>query len=162
MPPLKGKRWLPSKIVSGGQTGADRAGLDAAQELGFECGGYVPKGRLAEDGRVPERFPVVECDSEDYPVRTELNVAESDATLILHYGTLKGGSLLTRGLCRKRGKPELSLDLERLAEEEALLLAESFLKDHRPLVLNVAGPRESSCLGTHARSLAFLRRLLGD
>ena len=85
------------QIVSGGQTGADRAALDIALELGFESGGWVPLGRQAEDGKIPDRYPNLrETDSPLPAVRTELNVRDSDATLIVSHGTLVGGTALTR------------------------------------------------------------------
>lgn len=82
-------------IISGGQTGADRAGLDAAMEAGFSVGGYCPKGRLAEDGRVPDHYPLIELTKGGYPARTEKNVVESDGTLILNIGKLSGGTKYT-------------------------------------------------------------------
>ena len=88
--------YIPSRIVSGGQTGVDRAALDVAIAIGIEHGGWCPAGRLAEDGVVPPQYDLRETDSNEYPVRTELNVADSDATLILYEGKLKGGTLLTQ------------------------------------------------------------------
>ena len=147
------------KVVSGAQTGVDRAALDAALEAGILCGGFVPKGRLAEDGRVSERYPVQECGSEDYPVRTELNVEHSGATLILYEGELDGGTLLTRNLCRKHGKPFLAVPLDRRTLEQAVSQCLEFLRDARPKIVNMAGPRESGRPGIHDRALAVLRRL---
>ena len=84
------------KLVSGGQTGADRAALDVALELGIDHGGWVPKGRAAEDGRLPSRYRVRETPSEDPAERTERNVADADAALLISHGPLTGGSELTR------------------------------------------------------------------
>src|SRR3989344_782830 len=106
------------KIISGGQTGVDRAALDAALELGLPCGGIVPKGRLAEDGRIPERYPVQECDSEDYVVRTELNVIHSDATLILNRGEISGGTLITAQFCRKHKKPFHVIPMDQITTQQ--------------------------------------------
>ena len=81
------------KIVSGGQTGADRAALDVALELGLSTGGWIPRGRRAEDGAIPERYEeLVESDSESYERRTELNVRDSDATVVFSFGPPTGGS----------------------------------------------------------------------
>jgi len=84
------------KIVSGGQTGADRAALDVALDLGITCGGWVPKGRLAEDGEIPVDYPnLVEAEDAEPNTRTALNIRDSDATLILSQGELHGGSMFT-------------------------------------------------------------------
>src|SRR5947209_12411896 len=97
------------KIVSGGQTGVDRAALDVALELGLPCGGWCPKGRLAEDGVVPDRYPLDEAPTASYPERTRLNVRDSDATLVLSWGAPQGGTLLTVRACQGQGKPHLVL-----------------------------------------------------
>ena len=99
------------KIISGGQTGADRAALDAALDAKFPCGGWCPRGRRGEDGRIPARFPLQECLSRNYAVRTRLNVVESDGTLILTRGSLSGGTALTDSIARELGKPCLVIDL---------------------------------------------------
>lgn len=132
------------KIVSGGQTGADRAALDAAAELGIPSGGWIPKGRLAEDGRIPLSYDsLAECDSRNYAVRTELNVEDSDATLIVSHGMLTGGSKLTQDLCRKHGKPCLHIDFCVQNESEAAEELSEWLVRTRCSILNVAGPRAS-------------------
>ena len=93
------------KIVSGGQTGVDRAALDVAMSLGIPCGGWCPKGRKAEDGRIPDRYPLRETDSASYRKRTILNVADSDGTLILAVGELRGGTLATKRAASELRKP---------------------------------------------------------
>ena len=109
------------KIVSGGQTGADQAALDVALERGLKVGGWVPKGRLAEDGPIPERYSgLVETQSSDPAVRTSLNVRDSDATLIVSHGPLTGGSLLTLEEARRWRKPVLHLDLHEATPETAV------------------------------------------
>ena len=84
-----------SRIISGGQTGVDRAALDAALEYNFPCGGWCPKGRLAEDGIISQKYPLKETESSEYEVRTKLNVRGSDGTLILTWGKPTGGTTLT-------------------------------------------------------------------
>jgi len=100
-----------AKLVSGGQTGVDRAALDAAIELGVPCGGWCPKGRKAEDGVVPARYPLAETPSACYAQRTRWNIRDSDATLILTWGKPTGGTLLTLNECCKMGRPHLVIDL---------------------------------------------------
>ena len=102
----------PEKVVSGGQTGVDRAALDVALMLGIPCGGWCPKGRLAEDGVIPPHYPLRESDSRDYAYRTRLNVRDSDGTLILHRGVLNGGTALTLRCARELGRPVFVVDLE--------------------------------------------------
>jgi len=102
---------MVEKIVSGGQTGVDRAGLDVAFELGIPCGGWCPKGRVAEDGRIDDRYPLEETPSTDYRVRTRLNVEQSEGTLVITRGPVTGGTALTIKLAREKGKPLLIIDL---------------------------------------------------
>ena len=112
---------MVKKIVSGGQTGADRAAWDVVLELGLEIGGWVPKGRLAEDGSIPERYTGLrEATLADPAVRTVLNVRDSDATLIVSNGPLSGGSLLTFQEAVRCGRPVLHLDLSVLRPAEAV------------------------------------------
>ena len=105
------KRQL-EKIISGGQTGVDRAALDAAIELGIPHGGWCPRGRRAEDGAIPTRYQLKEIEGIDYSERTRRNILESDATLILTSGPLQGGTLLTFNLCNKLGRPVRVVQLE--------------------------------------------------
>jgi hypothetical protein len=149
-----------ARIVSGGQTGVDRAALDAALALGLPCGGWCPKGRRAEDGPIAERYPLLETDSPRYAARTRMNVLAADGTLILNRGALDGGSALTAAFARERGKPLLVLALD---EADALARVRAWVAAHRIAVLNVAGPRESRAPGIYAGARAFLERLLaGD
>src|SRR5260221_10992589 len=100
-----------TRIVSGGQTGVDRAALDVALEQGIACGGWCPRGRRAEDGPLDERYPLQETPWDGYPQRTEWNVRDSDATLILSRGTPDRGTALTEDIARRRKKPDLAVDL---------------------------------------------------
>lgn len=144
--------FLPHRIVSGGQTGVDRAGLEAAIALGIDHGGWCPKGRLSEDGSIPSRYQLDEMESPEYPPRTEQNVIDSDATLILYEGKLKGGTLLTQRLAKRHGRPCFSLKLD----DSCVVELRRWLSVTKPSVLNVAGPRDSSCPGIETRALRFL------
>ena len=149
------------QIVSGGQTGADRAALDVALELGIESGGWVPLGRLAEDGTIPDSYPNLrEADSPLPTVRTELNVRDSDATVIVSHGALVGGTALTRSLAIGLGKPLLHLDLDCVSEEDASVALREWLARLEPARLNVAGARESEDSGIHAATRRVLRAAL--
>ena len=141
------------RIVSGGQTGVDRGALDAAIALGIEHGGWCPRGRLAEDGPIPARYRLRETDSPDYPARTEQNVIDSDATLILCRGRPSGGTELTLRLAQRHGRPHLVLDLDQSPQPEQL---RRWLQQHRVKVVNVAGPRESQSPGIAAQASQFV------
>lgn len=131
------------KIISGGQTGADQGGLDAAIKLGIPHGGWIPKGRKTEAGRLPECYTMQEMRTVNYAARTERNVLASDGTLILSHGQLKGGSALTWRLAHKHGQPCLHIDLAAISKFQAALKISHWLTDRRIRVLNVAGPRAS-------------------
>lgn len=142
------------KIVSGGQTGVDRAALDAALQLGLPCGGWCPKGRRAEDGPIPASYPLKETDSADYAERTALNVRDSDATLILAKAPLAGGTQLTLKTARRLHKPCLVFDPEKPGSLEK---ARAWLENGGFSVLNVAGPRDPE---GYPAARAFLLALL--
>ena len=144
------------KIVSGGQTGVDRAALDAALELGMAVGGWCPLGRLAEDGRIPEHYPLSETPTEEYAVRTEWNVRDSDATLVLARGGLSGGTAYTVECADRLGRPCLVVNLDDDPDPDEVRRA---LSD-AIAVLNVAGPRESTSPGIYLVARRFLRELL--
>jgi hypothetical protein len=145
------------KIISGGQTGVDRGALDAAIELGALHGGWCPRGRTAEDGRIPDRYRLRESDSPDYPVRTEQNVLDSDATLILYRGRIAGGTELTLYLARQHDRPHLLVDLDAAAAPAEV---RRWLDEHAVETLNVAGPRESQSPGIGAMAREFLKSVL--
>lgn len=131
------------RIISGAQTGADRAALDFAMEYEIPCGGWVPTGRQAEDGTIPDRYEVWEMENGGYPERTEKNVLESDGTLILSHGELTGGSLLTWELTEKIAKPCLHIDFNRSLAFDAAIDVNDWMSEHSVEVLNIAGPRAS-------------------
>lgn len=154
-----------AKIISGGQTGVDRGALEAAVELGFPYGGLIPKGRRAEDGIVPLEFAAMTEDTrKDYLHRTELNVAASDATLILsRERELTGGTKRTAEFCERHGKPYWIDNPDEPIQTDRGLEFPLWIEANfgmRPIVLNVAGPRESKCPGIQAATKAFVIRLL--
>lgn len=133
------------RVISGGQTGADRGALEAAIQIGIEHGGHCPAGRRAEDGRIPDRYRLIETESADYAVRTERNVLGADGTLLVTRGAPTGGSALTAALARKHNRPLLHLDLD--AGGDPVAAVREWLAAREIRCLNVAGPRESSCPG---------------
>ncbi len=143
------------KIISGGQTGVDRAGLDAAIELGLLYGGMIPKGRMAEDGMVPLKYTMTESDNPTYEHRTEQNVLNSDATLILSYLPMNGGTLMTKVHCDKHRKPYMVFNLKNHPKSEIL----DWLQKINPKILNIAGPRESKNPGIYEISKNILLKL---
>ena len=132
------------KIISGGQTGADQAALDAAIKLGIPHGGWIPKGRLTEDGPLSDRYDLKEIPTASYPERTKKNIRESDGTLILSHGLLTGGSELTRKTALKYQKPMLHIDFLRVIPFDAAVIINNWMVDHDIKMLNVAGPRAST------------------
>lgn len=144
------------RIISGGQTGADRGGLDFALERGIPHGGFCPKGRLAEDGVIPAKYELEETGSRQYPERTRRNVELADATLVFASGkTLSRGSALTVRYSRSAHKPVVVLNGFPNVAADAARLGE-FLELHRPEVLNVAGNRESTTPGMRDHVAAVL------
>jgi predicted Rossmann-fold nucleotide-binding protein len=131
------------KIISGGQTGADIAGLVAAIKHGIPHGGAIPKVRLTEDGVLPEKYNLQELTTKSYPKRTEKNVVDSDGTVIFSHGKLTGGSLLTWKKAVEHGKPVIHLDLETVTVEGAVDLLRGFIQENGIEILNVAGTRGS-------------------
>ncbi len=147
----------PARIVSGGQTGVDRAALDVAMDLGIAHGGWCPRDRRAEDGPIPPQYRLDPTEASDYAVRTEQNVLDSDGTLILHRGLLRGGTALTAQLARQHGKPCLVVDLDEPGKPRTV---RRWLEENGIRTLNVAGPRESQSPGIAAAAASFLRGLL--
>lgn len=154
-------RPLPiERIVSGGQTGADRAAWDAALEAGLPIGGWVPAGRWAEDGPIPERYgDLSETSESDVAVRTERNVRDSDATLIVSHGALRGGSSWTLECARRIGRPLLHVDL-REAKPAPVDRIVAWIRDHQIRVLNVAGPRASEDPSIYPAVYGLVSKLL--
>ena len=160
---------IVSKIVSGGQTGADQGALEAALEVGFKYGGWVPKGRKTENGPLDAKFDqMTEMSSADYLKRTEQNVIDSDATVVFTHGEPTGGTKRTVEFARKHKKPCCVFDLDERDPDdppsswlfdEVVYLCWLCRKDE--IVLNCAGPRESKSPGTQAEVVNLVRRLIG-
>jgi len=131
------------KIISGGQTGADQAALDTAIKLGIPHGGWIPKGRLTEDGPLPAKYDLTEMPTDSYPERTKKNIRESDGTLILSHGILTGGSEFTCKMALKYQKPMLHIDFNRMIPFDAAVIINNWMVDDDIRILNVAGPRAS-------------------
>ncbi|MBI5912095.1 MAG: putative molybdenum carrier protein [Betaproteobacteria bacterium] len=150
------------KIVSGGQTGVDRGALDAALGVGFPCGGWCPEGRVAEDGRIADRYPVTELASAGYRRRTRQNVIDSDGTLVICFDAPTGGTLETVRFCDRFKKPVLVIDAAATDPPAAAALTAEFVKAHSIAVLNVAGPRESTRAGASNFSRAVVAILVAQ
>ncbi len=148
---------MVQQVIAGGQTGVDRAALDVARGVGLPCGGWCPKGRLAEDGVIPARYPLKETPSDQYAQRTEWNVRDSDGTLVLTIGEPTGGTAQTIVCAGRMGKPHLVLDLSQQPTPETVL---AWVTAHQLHVLNIAGPRESKHPGVYAKAVVFLHQVL--
>ncbi|MCH9808860.1 MAG: putative molybdenum carrier protein [Alphaproteobacteria bacterium] len=150
------------KIVSGAQTGVDRGALDAALALGVPCGGWCPQGRMAMDGEIPERYPVVVLEGSGYRKRTRQNVIDSDATVIIFFGKIipKGGTEQTVQECVKAGKPHLLIDGDSLEVDAAAAMLATFCDEHSVGVLNVAGPSGEGLPRAHIYTQNVIERFL--
>lgn len=148
------------KIISGGQTGVDRAALDAAIACNFEYGGWIPKGRLAEDGPIPFSYVLNETPLADSRQRTEWNVRDSDATLIISTLPLTGGTKFTETCAEKHNKPILQIDHKSVFAHSINTKIIDWLIKNDVTILNIAGPRESEDIGIYQYSLKFIFYLL--
>ena len=131
------------KIISGGQTGIDRAALDIALERGIESGGWCPTGRLDESGRIPDRYPVEELEDGGFTERTLQNVKDSDGTVIIYPGKLSGGTEQTVRFCVEQRRPRELIDACKISAEKAAQFIADFVRENKIDILNVAGPRQS-------------------
>src|SRR2546421_5781800 len=138
-----------TRIVSGGQTGVDRAALDVARKLGLPCGGWCPEGRKAEDGPLSATYMLDETPTANYEQRTKWNVRDSDGTLVLTRGRPSEGTAFTIEVAERLGKPCLVLDL---LDRPSVATVREWANAHAVRVLNVAGPRESICSGIYAEA----------
>jgi hypothetical protein len=143
------------QVVSGGQTGVDRAALDAALERGIPCGGWCPAGRHADDGRIPDRYPLQETVDMDHTVRTENNVRDSDGTLMFYRGSLQGGTAYAVLMARHLGRPVRAVNLD--AEVDIPGIAR-WIRENGIRVLHVGGQREAGSPGIYRSA----HRLVGE
>jgi hypothetical protein len=151
--------FSPNKIISGGQTGVDRAALDFAIKHGITYGGFVPKGRWAEDGRIDDRYQnLTETDSTDPAERTRLNVMNSQAVLVVSRGEPDGGTKLTIAIAKQYAKPFIHIDLAQqpLFQDDLFQRCSALVRWNETLI---AGPRESKCPGIYGEALDFLERV---
>jgi hypothetical protein len=167
-----------TKIISGGQTGVDRGALDAALVAGFECGGSCPSNRGAEDGTIPDRYPLTLLPpvspflasedpsarqvAEQYRARSLKNVQDSDGTVILYSETLSGGTLLTQKLCIREKKPIIVLDAHAMTKLRAAGAVAKFVEEHGIQVLNVAGPRLSGWPAGYTFALGVIGTVISN
>ena len=150
------------RIISGGQTGADRAALDVAIKLDMPHGGWIPKGRKTEAGILPRKYHMQEMPTASYPKRTEKNILDSDGTLILSRGKLTGGSALTRRLAKKHCRPWLHVDLDKFTLPDAVRIIETWINRHGIETLNVAGPMASKSPEIYGETVQVLTEVLGN
>jgi hypothetical protein len=151
------------KIISGGQTGVDQAGLDAAIDLNMDYGGSIPKGRLTENGPLDAKYDrMTELESADYSERTEQNVKDACATLIFTVGEASGGTALTIEFANQHNKPYLLVDLKEKNDVKITKEVKAWLKDINPNILNIAGPRESKAKGIYDRTFYILKKIFNS
>ena len=153
------------KIISGGQTGVDRAALDVALKHRIKCGGWCPPGRTAEDGKIPDRYPLKELRKGDNEARTKQNVRDADGTIVIYFHELEGGTAYTIGCCIEERQPHRLIDAAKYSPEDAATLMVAFVVNHDIETLNIAGPRESEWKGAYNYALravdVFASRIRG-
>ena len=149
-----------TKIISGGQTGVDRAALDAALACGFPCGGWCPGDRGAEDGPISRVYPMSPIPGGGYADRTHRNLMEADGTVVIHFGPLRGGTALTVELCRQHVRRCWLIDGEQSSISDAIESLCRFVSESRIAVLNVAGPRASQCAHAYRYAYAVIAGLI--
>lgn len=147
-------------IISGGQTGADRAALDAAIKSDFPCGGWCPPGRRVEDGPLPAKYPLRELGSGGYRKRTIKNIQDTDGTAIFYFNQVTGGTQLTLVQCIQLRKPYQLIDAAELSSERASVIIRRFTEQFDIAALNVAGPSEGRTPGTYGYVRAVIQSLL--
>ena len=156
--PINNVQIACQKIISGGQTGVDRGALDACLEHSFDCGGWCPNGRMAEDGAIDEKYPLHETEEKEYGARTIKNVEDADGTLIIAPANITGGTLFTYEIAKKNIKPVLHITPVPADNSLKLSSIVDWLISNSIKTLNVAGPRESQWPGAYTKS----RQLVGE
>ncbi|MBC8319381.1 MAG: putative molybdenum carrier protein [Bacteroidetes bacterium] len=146
-------------IISGGQSGVDRAALDFALENNILCGGWCPLGRLAEDGIISNNYPLKETTTSNYEERTNLNVRDSDGTIIIYKNEMDKGTLLTREIAQYINKHLIVINLSVYQSFDQIKL-KNWITQNKISVLNIAGPRESFNPGIYKLAHRFLLALL--
>jgi hypothetical protein len=131
------------KIISGGQTGVDRAALDVALKHRIEAGGWCPTGRIDEFGRIPDSYPLRELENGGFTERTLQNIKDSDGTIIIYPGKLSGGTEQTVRFSVEQRRPRKLIDSSKVSTEKAAHLIADFVRANKIDVLNIAGPRQS-------------------
>jgi hypothetical protein len=149
-------------IISGGQTGVDRAALDVALKHRIDCGGRCPAGRLDEFGRIPDRYPVKELKHGGFSERTLQNVKDSDGTVIISSGLPRGGTHFTIECCRQLNRPHEFIDAAKISVEDAAQAIVDFVREHKIDILNVAGPRQSEWADGYDFAVAALESFLNS
>lgn len=149
-------------IISGGQTGVDRGALDAALEAGAPCDGWCPAGRLAEDGPLAARYPLREMQGAEYVSRTRQNVIDSDATVIIYFDEIQGGTARTQQFCEQYNKPCCLVNASTLSILQAAQKIEEFARANAVSRLNVAGPRASKQPTADAYCREVILKVLGQ
>ena len=144
-------------ITSGGQSGVDRAALDFALNHGIDCGGWCPSGRLAEDGVIPDHYPLCETATENPAERTRLNVEGADGTLIIFQNSMDEGTHLTLQVVNELSKPAYIISINSLCDPAEF---RGWLEANNIKILNIAGPRESSSKGTYEFAARVLQEIL--
>jgi hypothetical protein len=150
------------KIISGGQTGVDRAALDSALKHGIDCGGSCPSGRLDENGIIPAHYPLQEVEDGGFSERTLRNVRDSDGTVIIYSNKLRGGSEQTVRFCREENRPHEEINGAEVSAQRAAEVMGKFVRNHKIATLNIAGPRHSEWREGYAFASRVMDIFLAD
>jgi hypothetical protein len=148
------------KIISGAQTGVDRAALDVALKHGIDCGGWCPAGRRDELGRIPDRYPMSELPGGSYADRTRANVRDSQASIIFYCREIEGGTKYAMECCRELNRPYLLIDAASTTEQHSATAVVAFVREHKIDIVGVGGPRASEWPDGYDYAYRVLERFL--